>query len=203
MAYSAAAILIGLRVVIGLLDIPAGGRLQNWLYMWNPGVAAGQWWRLVTTSLTSVGLFSLVINSLFLFIIARAMEGQLGRWRLLSAFFLCGLGGSTLFFLLASPNAVSASGSAALVGLIALVAMVKWRGQEDVRGELVMVGLLVVMGFLGGPGYWVSVLGGAMTGAVTGLVLVQAPGTIAAAIRRGAWWRSRPCACWPWRLRRS
>lgn len=175
MSYSAAAILIGLRLVIGLLDLVSGGRLQDWLYMWNPGVAAGQWWRLITTSLTSYGLFSLVINSLFLFIIARAMEPQLGRWRLLSAFFLCGLGGSTLFFFLGGPNAASAGGSAALVGLIALVAVVKWRGREDVRGELVMIGLLVVMGFLGGTGYVVSIIGGAITGALVGLVLAQAP----------------------------
>lgn len=175
MSYSAAAILIALRLVIGLLDLVSGGRVRDLLFMWNPAVAAGQWWRLVTTSLTSFGLFSLVINSLFLFIIARAMEPQLGRWRLLSAYFLCGLGSSTVFFFVAGANAATVGGSAALVGLIALVAVVKWRGQEDVRGELVMIGLLVVMGFLGGTGYVVGIIGGALTGAVIGLVLAKAP----------------------------
>lgn len=174
-SYSAAAILIGLRLVIGVLDLVSGGGLRRLLFMWNPAVAAGQWWRLITTSLTSFGLFSLVINSLFLFIIARAMEPQLGRWRLLSAYFLCGLGSSSVFYFVAGANAYTAGGSAALVGLIALVAMVKWRGQEDVRGELVMIGLLVIMGFLGGTGYVVSIVGGAITGALVGLVLAQAP----------------------------
>ena len=174
-AYSAAAILIGLRLIVGLLDLVSGGRVRDLLFMWNPAVAAGQWWRLITTSITSFGLFSLVINSLFLFIIAKAMEPQLGRWRLLSAYFLCGLGSSTVFFFFADAGSATAGGSAALVGLIALVAVVKWRGKEDVRGELVMVGLLVVMGFLSGFGYVVGILGGALTGAAIGLLLAHAP----------------------------
>lgn len=168
---SATTLIVGLRVLIGLIDIPAGGRVQQWLYMSNQLVLDGQVWRLLTSVFTSLGLFSLIINSMFLLFVGRAVETELGRWRMLSSYLLCGLGGSAVFLLAGGPAAASGGDTAALVGVLGLYAMAKWRRGEDVRGDLILIGLLIAMGLFGGGSYWLSLIGGAGTGIVAGLGL--------------------------------
>lgn len=183
--WSATTLIVATRVLIGLIDVPTRGRglVQSWLMMSNAHVAGGQLWRLVTSSFTSFGLFSLVINSMFLLFVGRAVESELGRWRMFATYLLCTFGGSALFFIAGGPTAVTGGDTAALVGVIGLYAMSKWRRGEDVRGDLILLGLLIAMGLFGGGAYWLSLIGGALTGAVTGL------GLEALARRRRASWQ--------------
>ena len=64
------------------------------LIMWNPLVAEGQLWRLLTGGLVSGGIFGLVMNLLVLWLAGRAIESEVGPARFLAIYFAATLGGA-------------------------------------------------------------------------------------------------------------
>ena len=97
------------------------------LVMSNEAVYVGEFWRLLTASLTSGGLFGTLMNLLVLWIAGRALESELGGWRMIALFFTAGLGGTTLMFVLGPVSAAGYGASAAVLGLLAANAIFKYK----------------------------------------------------------------------------
>jgi membrane associated rhomboid family serine protease len=164
-------------VVIWVLDLVSRGLLDRLLVMSNFAVASGEFWRLLTAAFTSGGLFGLLMNLLVLWLVGRAMESALGAWRFVLLYLAAGLGGMTVFFLIAPFGGAAVGASSAVVGLLAANAVGKAKTGEDVRADIGLLVLLVLYAVLiGFSGFgWVGLVGGIAVGAVSGAILAYAP----------------------------
>lgn len=170
------ALMVALTVVY-VLNLVSGGLVDRLLAMDTVGVTAGQFWRLVTTSLTSGGLLGLLMNLLVLWIAGRAVESELGRVRFVVLFFAGGLGGATLLYAFGPYGAASVGAASAVVGLLGANAIGKRRSGEDIRPDVGLLVLLVlyslVVGFAGFG--WLTLIGGIVVGALVGAILAYSP----------------------------
>lgn len=170
----------GVMVVLAVVyvtNLVLRGGVLSWLVMWNPPVAAGELWRLLTSGLVSGGLFGLAMNLLVLWLAGRAIESEVGPARFLGIYLAATLGGSTLFYLLGPANGATLGAASAVVGLLAANAIGKRKSGEDVRGDVGLFVILVlyslVVGFAGFG--WLTMIGGILVGALAGAVLAYAP----------------------------
>jgi membrane associated rhomboid family serine protease len=169
-----------LMIVLGavwLLDLVSRGLVTGLLLMSNEAVLAGQLWRLFTGALTSGGLLGTLMNLLVLWIAGRAMESQLGGWRLVALYFAGGLGGATLLFVVGPLYGGGFAASAAAIGLLAANSIFKYKQREDVRADIGLFVLLVMYSVLVGfrSFGWLMLIGGILAGALVGAVLAYAP----------------------------
>lgn len=152
--------------------------MTSLLALSGASVEANQWWRLLTFGVTSVGLFSPAINALVMVLIGRSLEPALGGPRFLAVYLTACLVGGSLFVIVSQGANVGVTGmTAGTIGLIAASAAAKLRMGHDVRFDLVLLGLLIVLSFVTGFGsnYWVSQLGGVLGGGGAALIMVFAP----------------------------
>jgi membrane associated rhomboid family serine protease len=160
-----------------LLNLISRGLVDGLLAMSNQAVFAGQLWRLFTAALTSGGLLGTLMTLLVLWIAGRAMESELGGWRLLALYFAAGLGGTTLLFVLGPLYGGGFAASAAAIGLLAANSIFKYKQREDVRADIGLFVLLILYSVLVGfRGFgWLMLIGGILAGALVGAVLAYAP----------------------------
>lgn len=183
-------VLMGILVATFVLDMPTRGLVSDWLMMAGLYVEAGEVWRLLTYGLITYGsgslfnILGLLMNLLVLWMAGRSLESELGPVRFAALYLLAGLGGATVLFLLGPVNVGFAGSSAALVGLLGANAMFKRRTGEDIRPDLsllillVLLNLLVAFETLG----WLGLIGGIVVGAIAGATIAYAPRE-----RRGVW----------------
>ena len=169
-----------LMVVLGaiwLLDLVSRGLVDGLLLMSNEAVFAGQLWRLFTAPLTSGPLLGTLMNLLVLWIAGRAIESELGSWRLVALYFAAGLGGTTLLFVLGPLSGQGYGASAAAIGLLAANSIFKYKQREDVRADIGLFVLLILYSVLVGFSSfgWLMLIGGILAGALVGAVLAYAP----------------------------
>jgi membrane associated rhomboid family serine protease len=86
--------------------------------VWGPGVADGEWWRMITAGFLHFGLLHILFNCWALYAMGGAIENALGRWRYLGLFLVSVLGGSAGALLL-EPGAYSAGASGGVFGVMA------------------------------------------------------------------------------------
>jgi membrane associated rhomboid family serine protease len=131
-------------------------------------VAAGDWWRLVTSGFLHYGLIHVALNMYALFWLGRMIEPALGHVRFAALYFTSMLCGS-LGALLLSPNALTAGASGAIFGLLgAAFVMARARGIDVMRSGIVpIIALNLVISVLGGAK--IS-LGGHLGGLIGGVV---------------------------------
>ena len=175
---SATKVLMGVLAATYVLNLITRGLVAGLLVMSNEAVAAGQFWRLITSSLASVGLFATLLNLLILWLVGRAIESELGSWRFVALYLTAGLGGTTLCFLLGPPGLVTASGAAfSIIGLLAANAIGKLKSHEDIRGDISLLVLLILYNILIGFASfgWLGMIGGALVGALSGAIFAYAP----------------------------
>lgn len=170
-------VLMGSLVAVWLLDLVTRGLASGLLAMSNSQVMAGQFWRLVTTSVVSGPLLGVLMNLLVLWIAGRALESELGSGRFVLLYLASGFGGATVFFLFAPPMAWSVGAASAIVGLLAANTVGKAKTGEDVRPDIGLLVLLILYAILVGFASfgWVSLIGGMVVGGVTGAILAYAP----------------------------
>lgn len=170
-------VLIGLVGGVFVLDLITRGLTTQLLAMINFAVLQGEFWRLLTAGFVSGGLFGTLMNLLVLWLVGRAMESELGGWRLVLLYLCAGLGGMTVFFLLAPWNSGAIGASSAIVGLLAANTIGKAKTGEDIRGDigllLLLVGFAVLAGFASFG--WIGLIGGVAVGALSGAILAYAP----------------------------
>ncbi len=106
------------------------------------GVAAGEWWRLVTGGFLHAGVFHLGMNMLALWILGSQLEPVLGRIRFLLLYFTSLFGGAFAVMLI-SPTDPTVGASGAIFGLFG-VAFVFQRSRGIDPWRSGVAGLIVV-----------------------------------------------------------
>jgi membrane associated rhomboid family serine protease len=159
--------------MVGYAPFRTGGPLQ--------GVAAGQWYRLITSAflapgLGSLGFLDIVFNMWALIFVGPALEGLLGRVRFLTVYLLSALGGGVLYYFLAAPYAAAAGASGAIFGLFGAWFVVARRLRLDTRPIVILIVINLALSFF----YhnviaWQDHIGGLLTGALLTAAYVYAP----------------------------
>ncbi len=151
-----------------------------------PGVAEGQYWRLLTSMFVHYGLIHIGFNMLALYVVGGTLERRLGTLRYLGVYLAAGLGGSVASYLFANPLQASGGASGAIFGLFGAYAVLARRDRLDVGPILGTIGLNLVITFTI-PG--ISILahvGGLVVGGLLGVVIAYAPRGRAAQVTAAA-----------------
>lgn len=160
--------------VVGVVDLVSGLGMRL-LGFSEPLIASGQVWRLVTGILVAGNPLSLLINLLFLWLVGRSVEADFGRGRMLAVLVLSGLGCSAALMLFMPVN-LWPMAYGAILGMLAAVAAAKRKFGEDIRGDLLLLGIMVAFSVVMGnvPG-WVSQIGAIVAGGAAGAIIAFAP----------------------------
>jgi membrane associated rhomboid family serine protease len=178
-------ILIGINLAI-FIAVRANSSLLNDLVLigaWPPapfvpteGVADGEWYRLVTSMFTHQEIWHIAFNMLSLWWLGGPLEAALGRARYLALYFVSGLAGSALAYLLTSPTTATLGASGAVFGLFGATGVLMRRLNYDLRPIIALLVINLIFTF--NPGFnisWQAHIGGLVAGLVTGYAMVHAP----------------------------
>jgi membrane associated rhomboid family serine protease len=161
---------------LGMLgDGSYGGRLH--------GVAAGEWYRLITSAfvtpgagLSGLGLLDILFNMWALIFVGPALEGFLGRMRFLAVYLLSAVGGAVMYYYLAPRYQLAAGASGAIYGLFGAWFVVSRRLRLDSRGIVALIAINLVLSFtLNKYIAWQDHIGGLLVGVVLTAAYVYAP----------------------------
>ena len=156
-----------------------GGPLVEAGAVFGPAVAAGEWWRLITSAFLHLGLLHLAFNMYALWLFGPIMEQLYGHVEFAVIYVLCALGGSVLTILL-QPESAAAGASGAIFGLFGLAFVVSRRRHlilgPQARAIISQVGTLLVLNlfitFIAADRIsWTGHVGGLLVGGVLGLLL--------------------------------
>ncbi|MER6451102.1 rhomboid family intramembrane serine protease [Streptomyces sp900105245] len=187
-------ILIGINLAV-FIAIQADKSLLEQVVLygsWPPkpfaptsGVAGGEWYRFVTSMFAHQEYWHIGFNMLSLWWIGGPLEAALGRVRYLAVYFVSGLAGGALTYLLASPAQPSLGASGAIFGLFGATAVLMRRLNYDMRPviALLVINLIFTFGFSNIA--WQAHIGGLVAGVVTGYAMVHAPRERRALIQYG------------------
>ncbi|MBD0841101.1 rhomboid family intramembrane serine protease [Streptomyces sp. TRM68416] len=177
-------ILIGINVMV-FVAVRAESSLLNDLVLlgaWPPapftpvqGVASGEWYRLVTSMFTHQEIWHIAFNMLSLWWLGGPLEAALGRARYLALYFVSGLAGSTLAYLLASPTTATLGASGAIFGLFGATAVLMRRLNYDMRPIIALLVINLIFTFSWSGISWQAHIGGLVAGVVIGYGMVHAP----------------------------
>ncbi|MEV5882323.1 rhomboid family intramembrane serine protease [Streptomyces sp. NPDC052020] len=178
--------LIGVNLALFLAQLAVGDRFTDRFTLLGQayvpllgsveGVAEGQWYRLLTSMFLHGSTLHVLFNMLSLWWIGGPLETALGRVRYLALYFLSGLAGSTLSYLIAAPNQPSLGASGAIFGLFGATAVLMRRLNQDMRPVAVLLAINLVFTFSPGSNIaWQAHIGGLVAGVVIGYGMVHAP----------------------------
>lgn len=154
-----------------------GGGLTEMLALNGPDVAAGEWWRLITSGFLHYGLIHVGFNMAILYQLGTMLEPALGRTRF-AALYAASLLGGAFGALLLDPFAYTAGASGAVYGLMGAAFLgMRRRGIDPMQsgiGGLLVINLLLTFVI---PGISIGGhLGGLAAGAAAGSVLFATEG---------------------------
>jgi membrane associated rhomboid family serine protease len=139
------------------------------------GVAAGEYYRLITAAFLHAGVFHILMNMLALAQLGPVLEAALGRLRFLALYCLSALGGSVLSYLLAPPISLGVGASGAIFGLFGAYYVVVRRLGGETRSIVTLLAINLVITFTIPIIDWRAHLGGLVTGAVVAAAFAYAP----------------------------
>jgi membrane associated rhomboid family serine protease len=171
-------VLVAVNILLYLVLLASPG-LQNSWAMYGAGVAAGQWYRLLTSAfipgLGGLGILDIALNMWVLLVVGPALERQLGWLRYLGIYLVSAVGGSVAFFLLTPPSASAVGASGAIFGLFGAWFVVARRLRLDSRQIVFLIVINLAFGFLVPGIAWQAHLGGLIAGAVLMAAYAYAP----------------------------
>ena len=146
------------------------------------GVAAGEWYRLITSAfvvpgagLSGLGLVDILFNMWALVFVGPTLEGMLGRVRFLAVYLLSAVGGSVLIYYLA-PQTPVLGASGAIFGLFGAWFVASRKLRLDSRGIVLLIALNLGLSFVYHSTIsWQDHVGGLIAGAVVMAAYVYAP----------------------------
>jgi len=182
-------VLIGANVGVFVLDtvlgggaLGASGPLLEAGFVSGDAVAAGEWWRIMSSAFLHVNLLHILFNMWALYLFGPLLEQLYGRIEYLAIYLLCAAGGSVLT-ILAQPEQQAVGASGAIFGLLGLAFAVSRRRHlalpRQTRMVLGQIGSLLFINlaftfFV--PGISVTGhLGGLAVGLVLGWLLPPSP----------------------------
>jgi membrane associated rhomboid family serine protease len=161
--------------MLGYAQFSLGGHFQ--------GVAAGQWYRLITsaflppaTGLGGWGFIDILFNMWALYVVGPSLEQLLGRGRFLAVYLLSAVGGGVAYFLIGPSNVFALGASGAIFGLFGALFVVARKLRVDIRGIIT----IIVINFAFDLFYrsaiaWQDHVGGLIVGVVTTAAFAYAP----------------------------
>ncbi len=161
--------------MLGYASYAPGGALH--------GVAAGEWYRLITsaflapaTGLGGLGFLDILFNMWALVFVGPSLEALLGRVRFLAVYLLSAVGGAVMYYYLAPWNYPAVGASGAIFGLFGAWFVVSRRLHLDTRGIAVLIGINLALSFFFHNAIaWQDHIGGLLTGALLTAAYVYAP----------------------------
>lgn len=177
-------ILIGINVSVFLAIHAKSSLLQHLVLLgaWPPppfapvmGLADGEWYRLVTSMFAHEAIWHIAFNMLGLWWLGGPLEAALGRARYLALYFVSGLAGGALTYLLAAPSQASLGASGAIFGLFGATAVLMRRLDYDMRPIIALLVINLIFTFAWSNIAWQAHIGGLVAGAVIGYAMVHAP----------------------------
>ncbi len=147
------------------------------------GVAAGEWYRLITSAfivpgagLNGLGFADIFLNMWVLIMVGPALEGLLGRVRFLAVYLVSALGGAVMYYYLVPPYSTAAGASGAIFGLFGAWFVVSRRLRLDSRGIVVLIAINLALGFFFHSFIaWQDHIGGLLTGVLLTAAYAYAP----------------------------
>jgi membrane associated rhomboid family serine protease len=145
------------------------------------GVADGQWYRLITSAFlheppgSGLGLLHIAFNMWALIVVGPALERALGRARFLTVYLVSALGGSVLFYLIASPTAPAFGASGAIFGLFGAWFVLARKLRMDARQIVGLIVINLVISFAVSGIAWQAHVGGLIAGTALTAAYVYAP----------------------------
>ncbi|KUN81873.1 rhomboid family intramembrane serine protease [Streptomyces griseoruber] len=178
-------ILIGLCVAVYLVQMAVGDRFTNSFELLGrayvpvlggvEGIAEGQWYRLLTPMFLHGGVVHILFNMMSLWWLGGPLEQALGRARYLALYFVSGLAGSALTYLIAEPNQPSLGASGAIFGLFGATAVLMRRMRYDMRPIIALLVINLIFTFGWSNIAWEAHIGGLVAGVIIGYGMVHAP----------------------------
>jgi membrane associated rhomboid family serine protease len=161
--------------LLGYAQFSAGGQLQ--------GIAAGQWYRLITsaflppaTGLGGLGFLDILFNMWALYAVGPALEQLLGRSRFLTVYLLSAIGGGVAFFLIGQSNVLALGASGAVFGLFGAWFVVARKLRLNLGGIVTIIVINLVFSFIYRSTIaWQDHVGGLVVGVVTTAAFAYAP----------------------------
>jgi len=147
------------------------------------GVAAGEWYRLITSAfvapgagLSGLGFLDILFNMWALIFVGPALEGLLGRARFLAVYLLSAVGGAVMYYFLAPRYVAAAGASGAVYGLFGAWFVVSRKLRLDTRGIVALIAINLVISFVFRSAIaWQDHIGGLLTGALLTAAYAYAP----------------------------
>jgi membrane associated rhomboid family serine protease len=184
--------LIGLNVALFLVELAKPNIANDWgLLGYAPfaqggpvqGIAAGQWYRLITsaflppaTGLGGLGFLDILFNMWALYVVGPSLERLLGKTRFLVVYLLSAVGGGVAFFLIGQPYVLALGASGAVFGLFGAWFVVSRRLQLDTRGILVLIGINLAFSLIYRSTIaWQDHIGGLIVGVLVTAAFAYAP----------------------------
>jgi membrane associated rhomboid family serine protease len=184
--------LLGLNVLLFLVELAKPSLANDWgLLGYAPftaggpvqGIAAGQWYRLITsaflppaTGLGGLGFLDILFNMWALYAVGPSLEQLLGRGRFLTVYLLSALGGGVAFFLIGQPYVLALGASGAIFGLFGAWFVVARKLRLDIRGIVTIIVINLAFSlFYRSTIAWQDHVGGLIVGALTTVAFVYAP----------------------------
>ncbi|AZZ39816.1 rhomboid family intramembrane serine protease [Acidipropionibacterium jensenii] len=163
----AAIALAAVTVVISVVSMV--GPVGYWLAAGASPQFDFQVWRPLLFALSGGSILQAVINAAFLILVGHSLEPMLGSIDFAVVYLLAGLGGATA--LSVTGVAASLSGSiCGVFGILAAMAVIKYLQHQDIRGDIILIALLVIWGILAGSRDWTAGIGAVVVGALVGWV---------------------------------
>ncbi|MBC7462722.1 MAG: rhomboid family intramembrane serine protease [Actinobacteria bacterium] len=137
------------------------------------GVAAGEYYRILTVALVHGGIMHLGFNMYALLVLGNPIEYAFGKARFLSIFFISLITGSLASLAFNPVNQPSVGASGALFGLFGAFVIVGRRIGADVKATLVIIGINFGISFVVPGVDWHAHLGGLLGGVVASSLLLR------------------------------
>ncbi|MFF3637698.1 rhomboid family intramembrane serine protease [Streptomyces sp. NPDC002250] len=170
------AVFIAVRAESSLVDhLVLIGEWPPKPYQPTMGVAEGEYYRFLSSMFTHQEIWHIAFNMLSLWWIGGPLEAALGRARYLALYFVSGLAGGALTYLLEGPSTASLGASGAIFGLFGATAVLMRRLNYDMRPVIALLVINLIITFGWGGIAWQAHIGGLVAGVVTGYAMVHAP----------------------------
>jgi len=188
--------LVGINVVLFLVELVMPSLAADWGMLGYAstsfggpprGVAAGEWYRLITSaflpppprgpnSAGSLGFLDIAFNMWALIVVGPSLEQLLGRVRFIAVYLLSALGGAVAFYLLGPSNVFALGASGAIFGLFGAWFVVARKLHLDVRGIVTIIAINLAFSlFYRSTIAWQDHVGGLIVGALTTAAFAYAP----------------------------